>query len=268
MIVEVLGSVQDGGVPHLGCECDLCEKAREDPRNEKYVSSILLRKNQEDDSVQYLFDATPDIRRQIKGNYIDGIFLSHGHMGHSMGLTYFGTESMDASSIPVYVGEDMEDYLMKNDPYRLLVDRDQIELHGIRDGKSTDILGAEVTPVEVDHSHVNTETLGFMLEGDDRKLLYLSDFDRWSPSILEKLKEVDVAIIDGTFWDRQEIDRYDEVPHPTMQNTMEKTSDLETDIYFTHLNHTNPALREDSGERQEVEEKGFGVVERGMEFEI
>ena len=62
-------------------------------------------------------------------------------MGHSMGLTYFGTESMDASSIPVYVAEDMENYLMKNDPYRLLVDRDQIELHGIRDGKSTDILG-------------------------------------------------------------------------------------------------------------------------------
>jgi pyrroloquinoline quinone biosynthesis protein B len=268
MIVEVLGNVQDGGVPHLGCSCEVCENARNDPCDEKFVSSLLLRKDGEEDSVRYLFDATPDIRHQIKGDYLDGIFVSHGHMGHILGLMYLGTESLDASNVPVYCAEDMEDFLMQNDPYRLLVDRNQIEIVGVKDGRETDILGGKVEPLTVDHSHVNTETLGFMIRGEEKDLFYISDFDNWTNDLLDAIEEADIAIIDGTFWAEDEIDRYDEVPHPTIPGSMEKTSEFDTEIYFTHLNHTNPALREDSEERKEVEEKGYGVVEPGMEFEI
>lgn len=268
MIVEVLGSVQDGGVPHLGCGCKLCEEARNNPEKERYISSVLLKKNDNDNSVRYLIDPTPDMRRQIKGDYIDGVFVSHGHLGHSMGLTYFGTESMDASNIPVYCAKDMQNYLMQNDPYRLLVDRDQIELHGMTEGKTIDILGGAVRPLEVDHSHVNTETIGFMICGEDKDLLYISDFDRWTSELEQEVEEADIAIVDGTFWDRNEIDRYDEVPHPTINETMDRLEEMDADIYFTHLNHTNPALREDSGEREEIRDNGFEVVKRGMEFEI
>ena len=53
-----------------------------------------------------------------------------------------------------------------------------------------------------------------------------------------------------------------------MKETMHKAQDWDTEIIFTHLNHTNPALRPDTEERQELEERGFKVAERGMEFEI
>lgn len=268
MKVEVLGSVQDGGVPHLGCSCEVCEKAREDPSHQKYIGSLLLKENSEEDSVRYLIDATPDIKYQIKGDYLDGVFVSHGHLGHVNGLPFFGTECLDAEKLSVHCTAEMRQFVMNNDPFRLMVDRNQIELHETGNGESVEIQGGEVEFRNVLHRYVNTDTISFMIKGGNKKLYYLSDIDEWTEEAIQSIEEADIAIVDGTFWSKQEIDRYEEVPHPTIQETMEKTKDFDTDIYFIHLNHTNPVLREDTEERKKVEENGFGVAERGMEFEL
>jgi pyrroloquinoline quinone biosynthesis protein B len=39
-----------------------------------------------------------------------------------------------------------------------------------------------------------------------------------------------------------------------------------TEIYFTHLNHTNPVLQPGSEERRRVEERGFHVADRADSF--
>ncbi len=268
MKVEVLGNVQDGGVPHLGCNCDICEKARKDKDYQKYVSSLILKENDDKDSIRYLIDPTADIRFQIVGDYIDGIFASHGHLGHITGLLYFGRESLDATKLPVYCTEKTKDFIMKNDPYRLLIDRNNIEINEIEDGSEEEIQGGVIEARQVPHRHLSTDALSFMIEGEEKKLYYLSDIDEWTDKAVESVKEADIAIIDGTFWSRDEIDRYEDVPHPPIKETMEKMRDFDTDIYFTHLNHTNPALRENSDERKQMEEQGFGIVEQGQVFEI
>ena len=60
---------------------------------------------------KYLFDATPDIREQLyelhqsapDGEYVlDGVFLTHAHMGHYTGLMHFGRESAGTHGVPVY----------------------------------------------------------------------------------------------------------------------------------------------------------------------
>ncbi len=268
MKVEVLGNTQDGGVPHLGCSCELCEAAREDQRKQKYVGSILLKANSNDDSVRYLVDSTPDIRFQIKGDYLDGVFVSHGHLGHIAGLPFFGTESLDTDNLSVYCTPEMRQFIMNNDPFRLLADRNQIEIHERGNGDEVDIQGGTVEFRNILHRYVNTDKVSFMIQGEERKLYYMTDIDQWTDEAIENVKEADIAIIDGTFWSKEEIDRYEEVPHPTIQETMEMFEDTDTEIHFIHLNHTNPALREDTPERKEVEERGFNVVERGDEFEI
>ena len=40
--VRVLGTAQDGGVPHAGCSCATCAAAREDPALRRCVASIAL----------------------------------------------------------------------------------------------------------------------------------------------------------------------------------------------------------------------------------
>lgn len=268
MKVEILGTVQDGGVPHLGCSCDLCENAREDSRKQKYNASLLLKENSEKDSVRYLIDATPDVRYQINGDYLDGVFVSHGHLGHITGLLHFGEEALDADMIPVHVTDKTANYLENNDPYRLLLDKNNIDIREFNDGDSQTVQGGKIEAREAIHTGVNTDTLSFMIYGDDKKLFYMSDIHAWTDETLESVKEADIAIIDGTFWNEEEVDRYQEVPHPVMKETMHKTEDWDTQIVFTHLNHTNPALRPDTEEREELEERGFKVAERGMEFEI
>lgn len=268
MKVEVLGTVQDGGVPHLGCKCDVCEAARNDQRKQMYVGSIMIHENSDEDSGKYLVDTTPDIKYQINGEYLDGVFISHGHLGHIAGLPFFGTECLDTDCLPVYCTAEMRQFIMNNDPFRLMVDRNQIQLNEVGNGEKVEIRGGSVEFRNVLHRYVNTDTTSFMIEGDEKKLYYLSDIDEWTEEAEATVQEADIAIVDGTFWSNDEIPRYEEVPHPTIQETMDKMQDWDTEIVFTHLNHTNPALRPESEERKEVEERGFKIAERGMEFQI
>ena len=90
----VLGTVQDGGSPHIACTKDCCRDLFLDPdKNRKVVSLGLI--DPEYDK-KFLFEATPDLPEQMKilKNYSsfseketpDAIFLTHAHIGHYTGL--------------------------------------------------------------------------------------------------------------------------------------------------------------------------------------
>ena len=61
----------------------------------------------------WLFDATPDIRRQLHDfsqrhnreyPYLpEGVFITHAHIGHYTGLMEFGKEVMNTKQVKVYV---------------------------------------------------------------------------------------------------------------------------------------------------------------------
>ena len=88
-------------------------------------------------------------------------------------------------------------------------------------------------------------------------------------SIESVIAEVDVAYLDGTFFDEDEIPGRDMsgFPHPRIARSMERFTSLpdseRAKIRFVHLNHTNPALRSDSEARREIIEKGFPVAMEG-----
>jgi pyrroloquinoline quinone biosynthesis protein B len=56
------------------------------------------------------------------------------------------------------------------------------------------------------------------------------------------------------------------VPHPLITETMDRLAGSPAEVYFTHLNHTNPALDPDSQERWTIESRGFHVAADRMEF--
>lgn len=267
MRVEVLGTVQDGGVPHLGCRCEVCTASR-DRKLERKITSLLLREDSGKESVRYLIDATPDIRYQIKGDYLDGVFVPHANIGPMTGLLFFGEEGLDADRLSVYCNDAVEHYMMNNDPYRMLFDRENIQTVEFEDGDEERLQGATIEAVGVYHPQVNHDTTGYMIRGEEKSLFYLSDITEWNDKLRELIEEADIALIDGTFWSEDEIERYEEVPHPTIQETMDEMEDVPTDIYFTHFNHTNPVILEESEEREEVEERGFNVAKEGQEFKL
>src|SRR5205807_1768978 len=55
--IVLLGTAQDGGVPHLGCRQPRCERARRDPTLARRVTSLGIIDSEAQKA--YLVDATP-----------------------------------------------------------------------------------------------------------------------------------------------------------------------------------------------------------------
>ena len=101
--IQVLGIVQDAGYPHIGCEKDCCKAVSP---GDYFVSCLGL--VDKTNNKRYLFDATPDIHNQLNllekfsdANLVDGIFLTHAHIGHYTGLMYLGREGLGLSLIHI-----------------------------------------------------------------------------------------------------------------------------------------------------------------------
>jgi pyrroloquinoline quinone biosynthesis protein B len=269
---RVLGIAQDGGVPHLGCTRELCEMARKDPSKTERVASLALVSQER----LFVIDATPDLRTQIDAAP-DGILLTHAHIGHYTGLVYLGKESMAAKEVPVYATQRMASFLENNGPWRRLVNGRHISLNILTPDKPISLTSSlTVEPIRVAHREEESDAVGFIATGPNRRLLYIPDIDDWSKwdrSIEKIVASVDVAVLDGTFYAPGELSNrpMDEVPHPFITRTMDLLAPLVAkgkQVVFIHLNHSNPALRPDSPQRREIEERGFAVATDGMEFDL
>ena len=82
--------------------------------------------------------------------------------------------------------------------------------------------------------------------------------------------EVDIALIDGSFWGPDELPGRDmsKIPHPTVSESLNRLGDKhegDPEIHFTHLNHSNPLLKQGM-EYDELVKMGWGVSWQGQHF--
>lgn len=283
--VMVLGIAQDAGYPQAGCEKQCCKPFWQGKATRKLVTSLAL----VDPAFgkAYLFDATPDfpaqlqrLRTQLQKSepwLPDGIFLTHAHIGHYTGLMHLGREVMGAKEIPVFAMPKMKVFLAANGPWQQLIALQNIRLNPLKQDTATVLrLGLQVRPILVPHRDEYSETVGFSIEHGDRKLLFIPDIDKWEKwerSLSTELKEVQTALLDGTFFRNGELPNRDmsEVPHPFVAQTMNLLKNASTrerkKVVFIHFNHTNPLLR-DAQARKEVIRAGFGVAEELQLFSL
>lgn len=283
----VLGVGQDGGAPQLGNSAD---PAWEDPSLRRLATSIAVLDREAD--ARYLFEATPDIREQLyrldqampteARPGLDGIFLTHGHIGHYTGLMFFGHESMGARDVPVYAMPSMSAFLFSNGPWDQLVRYDNIELEELWAGQPVELGDVRVTAFEVPHRQEYTEVVGYHIAGPTRSAIFLPDIDSWEEwenweygeamRIEDLIATVDVAYIDATFYANGEIPGRDMsgFPHPFITHSMERFADLPASerakVRFIHFNHTNPVRYPDAPERDVVMEAGFNLADEGERY--
>lgn len=273
----MLGAGQDAGAPQIGNTKDI-----EQPL---WPSSLALidRKH----AARYLFDATPDITFQLwalslfepakEGLGIDGIFLTHAHMGHYLGLAYLGVEAANADKVPVFAMPRMAKFLRENGPWSQLVEKQNIVITEMADDNFT-VLSDDfgVLPIRVPHRDEYSETVGFLIMTPDKRAIYMPDLDSWDelaemgPNSLESLVAgADFLFIDATFWDDNELPGRDmsKIPHPRVKATMDRLKDLPAEerakVHFIHYNHTNPIRDPGSEESRAVEAAGFNVAREG-----
>lgn len=277
----VLGIAQDGGLPHVGCDAPCCAEARRTGRVEFPVALGIADQRS---GKLLLVEATPRIEEQLallqrlagsgaRGRQpVDAVLVTHAHLGHYLGLAWFGREVAATSHLPLWCSPRFAAFVRQNAPWRQLVALDQLAPREFAVGEPfAPWPGLEVRAIAVPHRDEFSDTVAFVLRGPHRSVLFVPDVDAWerSPGLLERLLDgVDLAYVDGTFYDGRELpDRnLAEIPHPLMTNTMAALADFARAhpgaIRFLHLNHTNPALHEPAL-RAQIEAAGFAVAAMG-----
>lgn len=284
--IVVLGVAQDAGYPQAGCEKECCKVYHDGKEEKKLVTCLAL--VDRTTSQYWLFEATPDITQQLRNiqSYItntpnyspDGIFITHAHIGHYTGLMQLGREAMGSKDVFVYAMPRLDSFLQSNGPWSQLVSLQNIRLHRLNADSTVQLnTSFKVTPVKVPHRDEYSETVGFVIESDKKKILFIPDIDKWEKwerDIVTEIGKVDIALLDGTFYKNGELPGRDmsEVPHPFVEESMQKFSSLtsveKSKVVFIHFNHTNPLLKKQSTEKEKVKRDGFGIAVERMIIEL
>ena len=273
--IYILGNTQDAGMPHIGCKHKFCLD-NFSKYEEFYVTSIAVINS--DLNKYILFEATPDITYQlnhIKNNIFqefllpEAIYITHAHIGHYTGLMYLGRESYNSNNVPLYAMTKMKGFLIQNGPWSQLFKINNLKIQNINHNE--EILLSQnlsISPFLVPHREEFSETVGFKIKGPTKSILFIPDIDKWgkwNQNLIEEIKTIDVALIDGTFYDSKEVNYRDisEIPHPfvveTVQMLNKEKDDEKSKIKFIHLNHTNPLLDRNSNAHKKVIANGFNI---------
>ncbi len=284
-----MGTAQDGGIPQIGCYCKNCQRARQDPQFLRTRSSLALLDLKE--KKLFIIDATPDISLQydrVHGrieraqdgnkNTPDGILLTHAHIGHYTGLMFYGYEALSADKLPVYCSRRMGDFLTNNGPWDQLVKFQNISVHLLEPDTNISLTPEiSVTPFSVPHRDEYSDTMGFVIAGRNKKLLYIPDIQNWKAwdrDIKKEVERVDLALLDGTFYSPDELPGRDlsRIGHPFITTSIDTLRQMakkgKTQIYFIHLNHSNLALDPDGNALKHIHSEGFGLAQEGVELAL
>jgi pyrroloquinoline quinone biosynthesis protein B len=288
----LLGLAQDGGRPQIGCELDCCRDLT--PAERVPVVALLVVDPRS--GRRWLLDASPDVGTQLRLEgarqerpvvdgrrppLVDGIFLTHAHMGHYAGLLAFGREAYGSAGLRLHASERMGAFLRANAPWNALLARGEASgatLETLVPGRPVTLADDLVlTALAVPHRDELSDTLAFRVQGPRGSILYAPDTDgweHWDPRVETVLAGVDVALLDATFFGPGELPGRDlaAVPHPFLRDSIARFAELPAaqrdGLRFIHLNHSNPAWNPDGPERAALRAAGLALGRVGERFEL
>ncbi|MCU0864537.1 MAG: MBL fold metallo-hydrolase [Planctomycetes bacterium] len=280
----VLGIAQDGGLPHFGCEQPCCVQARQSGRVLFPACLGVVDRRGDDGPRLLLIEATPRIEEQVallhelasvqgRGRQpVDAVLTTHAHLGHYLGLAWFGREVAGSKQVPLHASPRFCAFVREHAPWRQLVALGQLAPMPFVVGEPfAPWPGLQVTALAVPHRDEWSDTMAFVVRGPQRAVLFVPDVDAWdkAPGLLRRLLDgVDIAYLDGTFYDGRELPDRDlaEIPHPLMTRTMELLAEVAAQrpgaLRFLHCNHSNPVLH-DAALRERLTARGFALAVQG-----
>jgi pyrroloquinoline quinone biosynthesis protein B len=234
---------------------------------------------------RFLVEATPDLPAQLdrldavaapsdSRNPIDGVLITHAHVGHYAGLIHFGREVAATRALPLHGTPRLLDFLAHDGPWRLLFELGHLAPAPLAPGARTLLTERlAVTAIGVPHRDELSDTIALRIDGPRRSLLFLPDIDRWAAwdrDVAEVVRGVDVALLDATFHSAGELPGRDpaQVPHPLVVDTMERLRDQAGKVILIHLNHTNPLVDPEAPESRRLRAAGFRVATEGMRIPL
>ena len=225
--ITFLGTGTSQGIPVIGSDHPV--SFSKDSRDKRLRSSILI----EYDNFSFVIDCGPDFRQQMlrtNCKKLDAIIFTHEHADHTTGIDDVRPFFFRQGKIPIYLHERVlkslhERFAYIFDPKQKYPGAPDFEVNLINKENDFELFGLNITPIE--SVHLRLPVLGFRIG----KFAYLTDVKTISEIELEKLKELDILVINSL--------RYE--PHPSHLN-IEEALDIVDAInpkhtYFTHISH-------------------------------
>ena len=192
MQITFAGTGDGRGVPAVGCQCKLCERARDEGgKNHRRRVSVIIRNGAE----TILFDTPASVGEMLNEKrifQISAIFLSHKHYDHIAGITEFEYWS---EKIPVYGNISVLGNFEITD--RLY---EQCKFHVLHDRESVKVGRIKVTPFDVSHK---IPTFGLIFRYEDKRIVHFSDSVNTKLSHYQRLqvKQAQLVIFHTVAWD-------------------------------------------------------------------
>ncbi len=226
MKLTFLGTGTSQGIPIIGCKCPVC--LSDNLKDKRLRSSVHI----DIDGLSLVIDSGPDFRQQVLREDItklDAILFTHDHKDHTAGLddvrafNYLQKKPMD-----VYGEANVLKTLHREFEYAFVKDKypgvPRINLNEI-ENKPFYIDSQLIEPIR--GMHLKLPVLGFKIN----KLAYITDMNSISEVELEKIKGVDVLIINAL-----RIEKH--VSHFNLEEALQiiKNSNVKQ-AYLTHISH-------------------------------
>lgn len=182
-------------------------------------------------------------------------------------------------SSKIYGTESVCDFFRKNQPWSTYIEIGNFILNPLQPQQelqlSSDLF---IKPQLVPHRAEFSDAVGYFVRGPTKTIFYCPDVDSWDRGWtndhgllpLDIVRNVDQAFLDATFYSASELPnrKIEEIPHPTVLQTLEKFQGLEDKITLIHLNHSNPLYDKNSQERKECQQRGINIGIQGRVYDL
>lgn len=226
MEITFLGTGTSGGVPLIGCQCNVCKSS--DPRDKRLRTSILVKTN----GLNVVVDCGPDFRQQMLREdvrNVDAILMTHPHKDHTGGIddirsfNFINRKPVDFyCDYPTEMGiKEQYSYAFTETDYPYLPKMNFIRI----DDKPFKLGDIDITPIEVMHAHMPVK--GFRIGN----FTYITDAKTIAKEERDKIRGTKVLVLNAL----RDADHYS---HLTVEQALEIVEDIKPEVtYFTHMSH-------------------------------
>jgi len=303
MRIRVLGSAAGGGFPQWNCNCPNCDGVRKGTINAKRrtQSSIAVSSNDVD---WLLFNTSPDIltqfqqfpesqpARSIRDTAFKSIVLLDAQIDHTTGL-FMLRESK--TPLNIYCTDMVyEDLTTGNPIFKILEHYCGVNWHQIHTTEDNAFVPEGISNIKVKaiplsskappysphrHDPHEGDNLGILLEDltTGEKTFYAPGLGQIESHIKPYMEEADCLLVDGTCWTNDEMKSLGiankmsldmgHLPQSGPGGMIEVLRPLPAKKkVLIHINNTNPILREDSEQREQLTQEKIEVAYDGMDF--
>ena len=226
MKVTFLGTGTSQGIPVIGSAHPVCLSTN--PKDKRLRVSVLV----EWDNYSYVIDCGPDFRQQMLGvkcQKLDGIIFTHEHADHIMGLDDIRPFFFRQGDIDIYAHKRVMKALERTFSYIFETENKypgapSVNEHYV-DGSPFKIGNLNVVPI--DGLHNKLQVYGYRFN----KFAYLTDMKTVNDSEIEKLKGLDVLVVNAL---REE----PHISHFNIKEALDFIAKVNPKrAYLTHISH-------------------------------